>query len=97
MLLLLGGGLALAQLVHRLFEHFGVRDQIIPDDGLDVAALSVGEAFRRDGDRRAAKREGEQGRDEQTERRHLTNSSGETGSPWSWYSGSVYLFLVALF
>ena len=70
MLLGFGGGLALAQFGHRLFEHLGMRDQVIPDDGLDVAALGVGEALRRSGQRRAAEREREQGGSEQAERRH---------------------------
>jgi hypothetical protein len=69
----LGGfrrGLTLAELVHRLFEHFGMRDQVIPDDGLDVAALGVVEALRGSGHRRAAERQGEQCGNEKTERGH---------------------------
>ena len=50
-----GGGLALAQFGHRLFEHLGMGDQIVPDDALDVAALDVGEALRGSRQRRAAK------------------------------------------
>src|SRR5258708_4494695 len=65
-----GGGLALAQLCHRLFQHFGMRQQIIPDDGLDIAALAVGETLRRCGRRRAAECEREQCGSEQAERRH---------------------------
>jgi hypothetical protein len=65
-----GGGLALAQFGHRLFEHFGMRDQVVLDDGLDLAALGIGEALRRSGQRRAAQREREQGGSEQAERRH---------------------------
>ncbi|MEH2498141.1 hypothetical protein V1294_004620 [Bradyrhizobium sp. AZCC 1678] len=69
----LGGfrrGLTLAEFGHRLFEHFGMRDQVIPDDGLDVAALGVAEALRGSGHRRAAERESEQCGDEKTERGH---------------------------
>ena len=35
-------------------------NQIIPDDGLDVAALGIGEALRGSGQRRAAERQSEQ-------------------------------------
>ena len=70
MLLGFGGGLALAQFGHGLFQHLGMREQIVPDDGLDVAALAVGKTLRRCGRRRAAEREREQGGSEQAERRH---------------------------
>src|SRR5207302_10332605 len=40
-----GGALALGEFGHRLFEHFGMRDQVIADDGLDVAALGIGEVL----------------------------------------------------
>ena len=69
----LGGfrrGLTLAEFGHRLFEHFGMCDQVIPDDGLDIAALGVGEALRRSGDRDAAERHSEQGGNERAERGH---------------------------
>ena len=46
MLLGFGGGLTLVEFGHRLFQHFGMRDQIILDDGLDVAALGIGETLR---------------------------------------------------
>ena len=72
-----GGGLALAEFGHRLFEHFGMGDQVIPDDGLDVAALGVGEALRGSRQRRAAEREREQGGSEKTERGHRQILSGE--------------------
>ena len=49
MFLGLGGGLALAEFGHRLFQHLGMREQVIPDDRLDLAALAVGEALRRCG------------------------------------------------
>ena len=70
MLLGFGGGLPLAQFVHRLFKHFGMRDQVVADDGLDVAALGIGEALGRSGQRRAAEGEREQGGGEETERGH---------------------------
>jgi hypothetical protein len=69
----LGGfcrGLALAELVHRLFEHFGMRDQVLANDLFDVAALGVVEALRGSGHRRAAQRQGEQCGNEKTERGH---------------------------
>src|SRR5262249_3340272 len=69
-LLLFGGRLALSELVHRLLEHLGMRDQVVPHDRFDIAALGVRETLCRNGDGRAAKREGEQGGDEQTERTH---------------------------
>ena len=50
----LGGGLALAQFGHRLFQHLGVGEQIIPDDGLDIPALAVRETLRRCSRGRAA-------------------------------------------
>jgi hypothetical protein len=62
-------GLALAQFGHRLFQHLGMGDQIILDDGLDIAALGVGKTLRRCS-RRAAKGEREQCGSEQAERRH---------------------------
>ena len=45
MFLGLGGGLALAQFGHGLFQHLGMREQIILDDGLDIAALGVGKTL----------------------------------------------------
>jgi hypothetical protein len=69
-LLGLGGGLALVQFIHRLFEHFGVRDQIIPHDGFDIAALRIGKILRGSGQRRSAEREREQGGGEKTKREH---------------------------
>jgi hypothetical protein len=47
-----------------------MRDQVIPDDGLDVATLGVGEALRGSGHRRAAERHSEQCGNEKTERGH---------------------------
>ncbi|MGY3482549.1 hypothetical protein ACVW1C_000432 [Bradyrhizobium sp. USDA 4011] len=70
MLLGFGGGLPLAELVHRLFEHLGVGDQVVAYDGLDVAALGVVEALRGRRQRRGANAEREQGRGEKTKRWH---------------------------
>ena len=76
-LLVFGGGLALAEFGHRLFQHLGMGDQIVPDDGLDVAALAIGKALRRSGRRHAAEGEREQQRgNEQAERRHWHNPLG---------------------
>ena len=66
-----GGGLALRQLVHCLFQHFRMRDQIVADDLLDVAALHVGEVLCRCRLRRRAQGEGDQGGGEQAEGGHL--------------------------
>ena len=55
-----GRGLALAQFGHRLFQHFGMGEQITADDGFDVATLAVGETLRRRGGRQAAEREHKQ-------------------------------------
>ena len=70
MLLGLGGGLALAELGHRLFQHLGMLEQIIPDDGFDIAALDVGKTLRGGRRRRPAECEREQGGGEQAERAH---------------------------
>jgi hypothetical protein len=87
--------LALAQLGHRLFQHFGVREQIIPDDGLDIPALAVGKTLRRCQRRRAAECERKQCGSEQAERRHLQNPLGESRFPKDFVTW-LNLFLVVI-
>src|SRR5262249_45126407 len=70
-LLCFRGGLSLGKLCHRLFQHLWMRDEIILDDGLDLAALGVGEALRGRNRRHAESGERNQGRGEQAERAHL--------------------------
>ena len=70
MLLLFGGGLALGELVHRLFQHLRMGDQVVLDDGLDVALLGVGEALRGGGPRRCEGGKRDQGGGEQAEGAH---------------------------
>src|SRR6185436_4602536 len=65
-----GRALPLAEFGHRLFEHFGMRDQVLTDDRLDIAALLVGEVLSGGGQRRAAECERKQRWDKKTERRH---------------------------
>ena len=69
-----GGGLPLGQFGHRLFEHLGMGDQVVPDDVLDVFALDIGEALRGSRQRRAARvmqtGDREQGGSKVTEQRH---------------------------
>jgi hypothetical protein len=69
MLLGFGGGLTFVEFGHRLFEHFRMRNQIIPDDGLDVAALGIGETLRGSSKRCAAERERQQCGSKKTERK----------------------------
>src|SRR3984957_16430390 len=70
-----------------------MRDQVIPDDGLDVPALAVGKTLRRCG-RHAAQSEREEGGGEQTERRHWQIPLVKSGIPNN--GGRLDLFLVAL-
>ena len=81
-----GGGLALVQFGHRLFEYFRMRDEIVLHDGLDLAALTVGEGLRRGG--RCAERQREQSGREQAERGHmqfLLNRISLVVRVWTWF------------
>ena len=72
-----GGRLTLAEFGRDLLEDFRMGEQIAFDDLFDLAALAVGEALRRYGNRRSAERERKKGGSEKYEARTLSKSFGK--------------------